>query len=80
MFIHKALKSPFIVVNNIFLHFQNNYIIYLKFIQSFVTILMFYGGIGEGVNTPDCGSGMRGFESHISPHIEFYAHLCAKDK
>ena len=28
-----------------------------------------YGGIGEVVNTPDCGSGMRGFDSHISPHV-----------
>ena len=27
-----------------------------------------HGGIGEGVNTPVCGSGMRGFESHIPPH------------
>lgn len=26
------------------------------------------GGIGEVVNTLDCGSSMRGFESHISPH------------
>ena len=26
-----------------------------------------HGGIGEGVNTPVCGSGMRGFESHIPP-------------
>ncbi len=28
----------------------------------------FYGGIGEGVNTPVCGSGTHGFESHIPPH------------
>mgnify|MGYP007088301274 FL=1 len=27
-----------------------------------------HGGIGEVVNTPDCGSGMRGFDPHISPH------------
>ena len=39
-----------------------------------------YGGIGEVVNTPDCGSGMQGFDPLIPPHIEFYAHLCAKDK
>ena len=31
---------------------------------------MSYGGIGEVVNTPDCGSGMRGFDPHISPHNE----------
>ena len=28
-----------------------------------------HGGIGEVVNTPDCGSGMRGFDPHISPHL-----------
>ena len=28
-----------------------------------------YGGIGEVVNTPDCGSGMHGFDPHIPPHI-----------
>jgi hypothetical protein len=27
------------------------------------------GGRGEGVNAPDCGSGIRGFESHRSPHV-----------
>ena len=26
-----------------------------------------HGGIGEGVNTPVCGSGIHGFESHIPP-------------
>ena len=30
-----------------------------------------YGGIGEVVNTPDCGSGMHGFDPHISPHFRF---------
>ena len=29
-----------------------------------------HGGIGEVVNTPDCGSGMRGFDPHISPHLK----------
>ena len=29
-----------------------------------------YGGIGEVVNTPDCGSGMQGFDPLISPHNE----------
>ena len=28
-----------------------------------------HGGIGEVVNTPDCGSGMHGFDPHISPHF-----------
>ena len=36
-----------------------------------------HGGIGEVVNTPDCGSGMRGFDSHISPQKEKSSHhLC----
>ena len=30
--------------------------------------IVLHGGIGEVVNTPDCGSGMRGFDPHISPH------------
>ena len=34
---------------------------------SIPTIPAIYGESGEGVNTPDCGSGMRGFESHLSP-------------
>ena len=28
-----------------------------------------YGAIGEVVNTADCGPVMRGFDSHIAPHI-----------
>ena len=28
-----------------------------------------YGVIGEVINTPDCGSGMHGFDSHIPPHL-----------
>ena len=28
------------------------------------------GGCGEVVNAPDCGSGIRGFDSHQSPHLE----------
>ena len=28
------------------------------------------GGIGEVVNTLDCGSSMRGFDSHIPPHVD----------
>ncbi len=27
------------------------------------------GGRGEVVNAPDCGSGIRGFDSHRSPHV-----------
>ena len=30
-----------------------------------------YGGCGEVVNTPDCGSGMRGFDPHHSPIYYF---------
>ena len=33
-------------------------------------IVATYGEVGEVVNTPDCGSGMRGFDSHISPHFK----------
>ena len=29
------------------------------------------GGRGEVVNTPDCGSGMPGFDSHRPPHNVF---------
>ena len=36
---------------------------------------MFYGGVGEVVNTPDCGSGMHGFDSHTPPHNEFYSNF-----
>ena len=28
-----------------------------------------YGGCGEAVNTLDCGSSMRGFDPHKSPHF-----------
>ena len=31
-----------------------------------------YGGIGEVVNTPDCGSGMQGFDPLIPPQIDYY--------
>ncbi len=40
-------------------------------------VMYLYGEIGEVVNTVDCGSIIQGFDSLISPHIEFYAHLCA---
>ncbi len=29
------------------------------------------GGYGEAVNTPDCGSGTRGFDPHYPPHLFF---------
>ena len=32
-----------------------------------------YGGCGEVVNTPDCGSGMRGFDPHHSPILLGYS-------
>lgn len=35
----------------------------------FIRNTIMYGGIGEVVNTPDCGSGMHGFDPHIPPHI-----------
>ena len=31
----------------------------------------YHGDCGEVVNTPDCGSGMRGFEPHQSPFFSF---------
>ena len=37
-------------------------------------MLIFYGAIGEVVNTPDCGSGMHRFDSDMTPHIEIYTH------
>ncbi len=33
-----------------------------------------YGGCGEVVNTPDCGSGIRGFDPLQSPHIRNVTH------
>lgn len=39
---------------------------------------MLHGVIGEVVNTADCGSVMQEFDPLIAPHIEFYAHLCAR--
>ena len=30
---------------------------------------LYSGGCGEVVNAPDCGSGIRGFDSHQSPHL-----------
>ena len=51
----------------------------LIMVVTFVAILFYlcyhfncHGGIGEVVNTPDCGSGMRGFDPHISPHVNRY--------
>ncbi len=43
----------------------------LQFMQDFAKILM-HGGIGEVVNTPDCGSGMREFDPHIPPQNVIY--------
>ena len=36
--------------------------------KSMITYLVLFGGIGEVVNTLDCGSSMQGFDSLISPH------------
>ena len=35
-----------------------------------VSSARYLGDRGEVVNAPDCGSGIRGFDSHRSPHIE----------
>ena len=37
-------------------------------ILCYISKVNFYGGIGEVVNTADCGSVMQGFDSLISPH------------
>ena len=34
-----------------------------------ISLLLSYGGIGEVVNTVDCGSIIRGFDSHIPSQI-----------
>ena len=34
-----------------------------------------HGGIGEVVNTPDCGSGMQGFDPLIPPHYVYYSYF-----
>ena len=34
-----------------------------------IIYLLLFGGIGEVVNTPDCGSGMQGFDPLIPPQI-----------
>ena len=34
-----------------------------------------HGGIGEVVNTPDCGSGMQGFDPLIPPHLDYYPYF-----
>lgn len=36
--------------------------------QKNMLLLYRYGGIGEVVNTVDCGSIIRGFDSHIPSH------------
>ena len=37
--------------------------------ENYGKIYFVNGGIGEVVNTVDCGSIMRGFDSHIPPHF-----------
>ena len=33
------------------------------------TLSAIYGVIGEVINTPDCGSGMRRFDSYMAPQL-----------
>lgn len=33
-----------------------------------IIVFASFGGCGEGVNAPDCGSGTRGFDSLHPPH------------
>lgn len=35
----------------------------------YVILIRYYGGYGEVVNAPVCGSGIRGFDSRYPPHL-----------
>ena len=67
--------TSFLYKNSILLPiYEENFIFFLKidnfycYILNFMIIyLLLFGGIGEVVNTPDCGSGMQGFDSLIPP-------------
>lgn len=37
--------------------------------------LLYNGGIGEAVNTPVCGTGIRGFDPHIPPFLLGYSQV-----
>ena len=41
-------------------------------VQFLLPVFLEYGGCGEVVNTPDCGSGMRGFDPHHSPILYYW--------
>ncbi len=67
--------TSFLYKNSILLPiYEENFIFFLKidnfycYILNFMIIyLLLFGGIGEVVNTPDCGSGMQGFDPLIPP-------------
>ena len=69
--------TSFLYKNSILLPiYEENFIFFLKidnfycYILNFMIIyLLLFGGIGEVVNTPDCGSGMQGFDPLIPPQI-----------
>ena len=45
----------------------------MLFLTNYVNIIQeAHGRIGEAVNTPDCGSGMQGFDPLILPQIDKY--------
>ncbi len=45
------------------------YVFTIDQILYIIVIAVGNGGRGEVVNTPDCGSGIRGFDSHRPPHF-----------
>lgn len=54
----------------IILYFLKYVLIYFCMFVKILLHLNVNGGIGEVVNTTDCGSVMHEFDSHISPHIK----------
>ena len=48
-------------------NFQKNILAFKPFFVNIV--LVRYGGSRQAVKTSDCGSDMRGFESHLPPHL-----------
>ena len=48
-------------------NFQKNILAFKPFFVNIV--LARYGGSRQAVKTSDCGSDMRGFESHLPPHL-----------
>ena len=41
-----------------------------KILMHLLIMHIFYGGVGEVVNTLVCGTSIRGFDSHTPPHLK----------